>query len=126
MNWRTVTTTFVVGLVCFGVGRFSGSVVFHKAGTNAANRSATTDTPASVSPSSELNSSTSYNGTSTSAMSYAAGATNLVAKGQSTIADLKAALRATRSRWDFGKIYHVLDNLDTNQFPEAINLCLKT
>jgi len=38
------------------------------------------------------------------------------------VADLAAALRLTRYRWDFGKIYQVLENLGTNQFPEAIGV----
>ena len=125
MNRKAVTAACFVGLVCFGIGLFSGSIFLHRSATNTAGPSfgpGASDTTSSVSG---LKPSTSRDVASMSATSDAMNASNAVPISQSTMADLKAALRASRNRWDFGKIYQVLDGLGTNQFSEAISLCLK-
>src|ERR1017187_4841907 len=128
MKRNAVIVPAVAALTCLGVGFFSGAILFDRATTNTANPSLEPGTPASASSASGLKLSTSRNVASMSATSDAASTTNTVLTSQSTqstMADLEVALRGSRNHWDFGKIYQVLDSLGTNQFREAIGMCLK-
>src|ERR1017187_658256 len=125
MNRNAVIVAAIIALACLGVGFFSGAIFFHRAPANTANPSPEPGAPGSTSFTSGLKLSASRDATSMGATSNAASGTNAVPTGQSTVADLKAALRAARNRWDLGKIYQVLDSLGTNQFREAIGMCLK-
>ena len=119
MNRRVVTAIIIGALVCFGAGLLIGSVFLRKQ----VKETEGAGTPGALQPG-------SFSFTTSSDRAAANVSTNakLTSQGAppTTVADLEAAIHSKRSRWDLGKIYQVVDGLDTNQFAQAIAVCLKS
>lgn len=128
MNWKTTGITIVAASVCFGGGLLTGSILFQKLGPSQQSETVAPNPsesalPLSTSPT-EL--STAHVPAAPSSSNGVLGAISTPQKEKSaSVADLEAALRSARSRWDLGKIYQAMDALDADQFGEAISTCLK-
>jgi hypothetical protein len=116
-----VTATFVVGLLCFGVGILVDRVVLQNELSTSQPAQSTKGRPrqeiSTHGPKSLATQATTRTSTSPGSSNEAAHSTSTLQPMQSTtIGDIQTAILSTSYRWNFGKIFRMVDSLDTNQF----------
>jgi hypothetical protein len=117
MNRKAATAA----VVCFAAGLLTGFFIFHKSSTVQHQSSAiadhTSELPTKAPTVVSLNTSNATTKTASSASQ-----TNRT----SAVTDLQDAVRSARSSYDLSRMFRAIDQLETNQFGDALAACLKS